>query len=93
MGGYKTDQWNHKIQDNDIKTYSTHNEGKSVVAARFIRVLKNKICINMASALLSSTCVIEDLKEGGGGGRWKLLEGFMKRNSKNQVKNSLQLKK
>ena len=31
------------LKDNDIKMYSTHNEGKSVVAERFIRTLKNKI--------------------------------------------------
>ena len=31
------------LQDNDIVIYSTHNEGKSVVAERFIRTLKNKI--------------------------------------------------
>ena len=31
------------LQDNDIAMYSTHNEGKSVVAERFIRALKNKI--------------------------------------------------
>ena len=31
------------LQDNDIVTYSTNNEGKSVVAERFIRTLKNKI--------------------------------------------------
>ena len=29
------------MQDNDIEIYSTHNEGKSVVAERFIRTLKN----------------------------------------------------
>ena len=29
--------------DNDIVLYSTHNEGKSVVAERFIRTLKSKI--------------------------------------------------
>ena len=28
------------LQDNDIVTYSTHNEGKSLVAQRFIRTLK-----------------------------------------------------
>ena len=28
---------------NDIEIYSTHNEGKSAVAERFIRALKNKI--------------------------------------------------
>ena len=29
--------------------YSTHNERKSVVAERFIRTLKNKICKHMTS--------------------------------------------
>ena len=31
------------LQDNNIEMYSTHNEGKYVVAERFIRTLKNKI--------------------------------------------------
>ena len=31
------------LKDNDISMYSTHNEGKSVVAEKFIRTLKNKI--------------------------------------------------
>ena len=31
------------LQDNDIEMYSTYNEGKSVVAERFIGALKNKI--------------------------------------------------
>ena len=31
------------LKENDIEMYSTHNEGKSVVAERFIRTLKNKI--------------------------------------------------
>ena len=30
-------------QDNDTAMYSTHNEGKSVVAEKFIRTIKNKI--------------------------------------------------
>ena len=30
------------LQDNDIVMYSTHNEGKSFVAERFIRTIKNK---------------------------------------------------
>ena len=30
------------LQDNYIEMYSVHNEGKSVVAERFIRTLKNK---------------------------------------------------
>ena len=29
------------LKDNDIEMYSTHNEGKSVVAERLIRTLKN----------------------------------------------------
>ena len=31
------------LAKNDIEIYSTHNEGKSVIAERFIRTLKNKI--------------------------------------------------
>ena len=31
------------LKDSDISTYSTYNEGKSVVAERFIKTLKNKI--------------------------------------------------
>ena len=31
------------LKDNDIDMYSIHNEGKSVVAERFIRTLKSKI--------------------------------------------------
>ena len=30
------------LRDNDIAMYSTHNVGKSVVAERFIRAIKNK---------------------------------------------------
>ena len=33
--------------DNDINMYSTYNEGKSVVAGRFIRTLKNKLYKHM----------------------------------------------
>ena len=29
------------LQNNDVEMYSTHNEGKSVVAERFVRTLKN----------------------------------------------------
>ena len=36
-------------QGNDIVNYSTHNEGKSVLAERFIRTLKNKIYRCMTS--------------------------------------------
>ena len=31
------------LQNNDIEMYSAYNEGKSVIAERFIRTLKNKI--------------------------------------------------
>ena len=31
------------LSDNDIIMYSTYNEGKSVVAERFIRTLKHKL--------------------------------------------------
>ena len=31
------------LEKNNIEMYSTHNEGKSVIAERFIRTLKNKI--------------------------------------------------
>ena len=31
------------LEKNNIEMYSAHNEGKSVVAERFIRTLKNKI--------------------------------------------------
>ena len=35
--------------DNNISMYSTHNEGKSVVAERFIRNLKDKIYKKMTA--------------------------------------------
>ena len=31
------------LEINDIEMYLTHNEGRSVIAKRFIRTLKNKI--------------------------------------------------
>ena len=37
------------LQDNDTAMYSTHNEGKSVVAERFIRTLQNKTYKHMTS--------------------------------------------
>ena len=37
------------LEKNDIVMYSTYNEGKSVVAERFIRTLKNKIYKYMTS--------------------------------------------
>ena len=37
------------LKDNDVEMYSKHNEGKSVVAERFIRTLKTKIYKHMTS--------------------------------------------
>ena len=37
------------LKDNDIKMYSIDNEGKSVVAEKFIRTLKTKIHKYMTS--------------------------------------------
>ena len=37
------------LQNNDTEMYSRHNEGKSVIAERFIRTLKYKIYKNMTS--------------------------------------------
>ena len=39
------------LQDNDIEIYSTHNEGKSVVPERFIKILKNKTYKCMTSVM------------------------------------------
>ena len=40
---FTTDQWNHGRKKNAIEMYSVYKGGKSVVAERFIRNLKNKI--------------------------------------------------
>ena len=37
------------LEKDDIEMYSTHNEGKSVVAERFIRTIKSKIYKHMNS--------------------------------------------
>ena len=37
------------LKINDIEMYSTYSEGKSVVAERFIKTLKNKIFKHMAA--------------------------------------------
>ena len=37
------------LEKNDIEMYSTHNEGKTVGAERFIRTIKNKTYIHMTS--------------------------------------------
>ena len=49
------------LQDNNIEMYSTHNEGKSVVAEIFIRTLNNKIYKYMTS--LSKNMYIDKLDD------------------------------
>ena len=39
------------MKDNDIETHLIQNEEKSVVAERFVRTLKTKICKYMSSVL------------------------------------------
>ena len=41
---------------NDIEMYSTHNEGKSTAAKRFIRTLQNKIYSYMTS--IEKLCIL-----------------------------------
>ena len=45
-GGFYNKVFEKSLSDNDTNMYSTYNEGKSVVAGRFIRTLK-KNCINI----------------------------------------------
>ena len=49
------------LRENNIVMYSTHNEGKSVVAERFIRTLKTKICKYMTS--ISKNVYIDQLDD------------------------------
>ena len=49
------------LQDNYIVVYSTHNEGKSVVAERFTRTLKSKIYKHMTS--ISKNVYIDKLDD------------------------------
>ena len=49
------------LQDNDIVMYSIHNEGKSVVAERFIRTFKSKIYKYMTS--ISKNVYIDKLDD------------------------------
>ena len=49
------------LEKNNIKMYSTYNEGKSVVAERFIRTIKNKIYKHMTS--ISKNVYIDKLDD------------------------------
>ena len=42
-GEFYNNIFNRFLKINNIEMYSTYNEGKSVVAERFIRIVKNKI--------------------------------------------------
>ena len=46
---FYNNQFKKWLKDNVISMYLTHNDGKSVVAERFIRTLKNQIFKHMAS--------------------------------------------
>ena len=50
-----------RLRDNNIVMYSTHNEGKSVAAERFIRTLKSKIYKYMTS--ISKNVYIDKLDD------------------------------
>ena len=49
------------LEKNNIEIYSAHNEGKSVVAERFIRTLKTKIYKYMIS--ISKNMYIDKLDD------------------------------
>ena len=49
------------LKENDIEMYSTFNEGKSLVAERFIKTLKNKIYIHMTT--IGKNVYIDDLDD------------------------------
>ena len=49
------------LQDNGIEMFSTQNEGKSAVAKKFVRTLKNKIYKYMTS--ISKTVYIDKLDD------------------------------
>ena len=49
------------LDKNDIEMYSTHNEGKSVAAERFIRTIKNKIYKHMTP--ISENVYIDKLND------------------------------
>ena len=48
-GEFYNNSFKKSLKDNDIEMYSIHNEGKSAVAERFMRALKNKIYIYVTS--------------------------------------------
>ena len=65
MGRQRSEFYNNSfkkwLQDNDIVMYSTNNEGKSVIAERFIRILKNEIYNYITS--MSKNAYIDKLND------------------------------
>ena len=49
------------LSDNDINMYSMYNEGKAVVAERFIRILKNKLYKHMTATGKNVYYVLDDV--------------------------------
>ena len=49
------------LQNNDKKSYSTHNEGKSIIAEKSIKTLKNKMYKCMI--LISKNVYIDQLDD------------------------------
>ena len=47
--GFYNNSFKNQLKDNDIEMYSTHNEGKSVVAERCFKNLKTRFCKYMTS--------------------------------------------
>ena len=45
------------LEKNNIEKYSIHSEGKSVVAERFIRTLKNKI-YEYVTSISKKLCIL-----------------------------------
>ena len=59
--GFYNNSFKKWLKDNDIGIYSIHNEGKSVIAERFIKTLKNKIYKYMTS--ISKNVYIDKLDD------------------------------
>ena len=60
-GKFHNNSFKKWLQGNDIAMYSTHNEGKSVVAERCIRTIMNKIYKHMTS--ISKNVYIDKLDD------------------------------
>ena len=59
--GFYNNKFKNFLKENDIEMYSTFNEGKSVVAERFIKTLKNTIYKHMTA--IDENVYIDDLDD------------------------------